>query len=108
MSNIIDELSLTSFLLYVKGEICKLSTSYIKQWFKIRNREMYAKAFKKCTAFSAWVAQSVKHPTLISDQVMISPFMSSSPASGSVLTVQPAWDSLSLSLSPPLSLPLHC
>ena len=34
----------------------------------------------------AWVAQSVKWPT--SAQVMISPFVSSSPASGSVLT---AW-----------------
>ena len=34
----------------------------------------------------AWVAQSVKHPT--SAQVMISQFVSSSPASGSVLTAQ--------------------
>ena len=48
----------------------------------------------------AWVAQSVKRPALA--QVMISHFMSSSPASGSVLTAQslePASDSLSPSLS---------
>ena len=47
----------------------------------------------------AWVAQSVKHPT--SAQVMISQSMSSSPASGSVLTAQslePVSDSVSPSL----------
>ena len=50
----------------------------------------------------AWVAQSVKRPT--SAQVMISRFVSSSPTSGSVLTVQslkPASDSVSPSLSAP-------
>ena len=48
----------------------------------------------------AWVAQSVKHPTLA--QVMISRSVSSSPALGSVLTAQslePVSDSVSLSLS---------
>ena len=56
-----------------------------------------------------WVAQSVKRPT--SSQVTISRSVSSSPASGSVLTAQslePASDSVSLSLSlsapPPLML----
>ena len=47
----------------------------------------------------AWVAQSVKRPT--SAQVMISRSMSSSPASGSVLTAQslePVSDSVSPSL----------
>ena len=53
------------------------------------------------------MAQSVKHPTMA--QVMISWVLSSSPASGSVLTAQglePASDSLSLflSASPPLML----
>ena len=48
----------------------------------------------------AWVAQSLK--CLTSAQVMISRFMSSSPASGSVLT---AW-SLHRILYLPLSLPL--
>ena len=46
------------------------------------------------------MAQSVEHPT--SAQVMISQFVTSSPALGSVLTAQslePAWDSVSLSLS---------
>ena len=46
------------------------------------------------------MAQSVKHPT--SAQVMISRSVSSSPASGSVLTAQspePVTDSVSLSLS---------
>ena len=50
----------------------------------------------------AWVAQSVKRPT--SAQVMISRFVGSSPALGSVLTVQslePALDSMSPSLSAP-------
>ena len=49
----------------------------------------------------AWVAQSVKHPTLA--QVMISQSMSSSPTSGCVLTAQslkPDSDSFSLSLCP--------
>ena len=50
----------------------------------------------------AWVAQSVERPT--SAQVMISRSVSSSPASGSVLTAQslePASDSVSPSLSAP-------
>ena len=50
----------------------------------------------------AWVAQSVKRPT--SAQVMISRSVSSSPASGSVLTAQslePVSDSVSPSLSDP-------
>ena len=57
-------------------------------------------------AGGTWVSQSAKRPT--SAQVMISRFVSSSPASGSVLTAQslePASDSVSLFLSlsaPPL------
>ena len=50
----------------------------------------------------AWVARLVKR--LTSAQVMISPFVSSSPASGSVLTarsLEPASDSVSPSLSAP-------
>ena len=55
----------------------------------------------------AWVAQSVRR--LASAHVVISRFVSSSPASGSVLTAQsrePALDSVSPSLSapPPLML----
>ena len=49
--------------------------------------------------WGAWAAQSVKRPT--SAQVMISRFVISSPASGSVLT---AWSLLQI-LSPPLSVP---
>ena len=55
----------------------------------------------------AWVAQSVERQT--SAQVMISQFMGSSPASGSVLTEQslePASDSVSPSLSAPPRLAL--
>ena len=51
------------------------------------------------TRRGAWVAQSVKPPTLA--QVMISQSVSSSPASGSVLTAQslePVSDSVSPSL----------
>ena len=59
--------------------------------------------------WGAWVAQSIKHLTLA--QVMISRFMILSPVSGSVLTaksLEPASDSVSLSLSspPPLTLSL--
>ena len=53
-------------------------------------------------SWDAWVAQSVKRPTLA--QVMISWFVSLSPASDSVLTAQslePASDSVSPSLSAP-------
>ena len=52
-------------------------------------------------ALGAWVAQLVKH--LTSAQVMISLFMSSSPALGSVLTAQslePTSHCVSSSLSP--------
>ena len=54
-------------------------------------------------SWGAWVAQLVKCPT--SAQVMISWFVSLSPASGSVLTarsLEPASDSVSPSLSLPL------
>ena len=57
---------------------------------------------RKLFSRDAWVAQSVKHLTLA--QVMISRFVSSSPASGSGLTAQSqelAWDSVSPSLSAP-------
>ena len=61
--------------------------------------------FKKDSLFGGtWVAQSAKR--LTSAQIMISPSVSSSPASGSMLTAQslePAVDSVSPSLS---SLPL--
>ena len=52
--------------------------------------------------WGTWVAQSVERPT--SAQVMVSLSMSSSPASGSVLTAQglePALDSVSPSASTP-------
>ena len=59
-------------------------------------------ANKRVLGRGAWVVQSVGRPT--SAQVMISQFMSLSPASGSVLTAQsrePALDSVSPSLSAP-------
>ena len=69
---------------------------------------------KASCSWGAWVAQSIKHPTLA--QVMISRFVGSSPASGSVLTarslepgawsLEPASDSVSPSLS--LFLPHLC
>ena len=61
-----------------------------------------ARETKANTNWGAWVAQSVEHPT--SAQVMISQSVSSSPASGSVLTAQslePASDSMSPSFSAP-------
>ena len=68
-------------------------------------------ASKSTVIWGAWVAQSVKHPTLA--QVMISRSVNSSPVSGSVLTAQslePVSDPVSPSLSAPplfmLSLPV--
>ena len=54
------------------------------------------------TLWGDWVARSVERPT--SAQVMISQFVSSSPASGSVLTAQ-SLESASDSVSPSLSVP---
>ena len=79
----------------------------------ISNLEFYTQTIclpsvnNKSFSGGSWVVQSVKRPT--SAQVMISLFMSSGPASGSVLTAQslePASDSGSPSLSvpPPLML----
>ena len=56
----------------------------------------------ECSRWGVWVAQSVGRPT--SAQVMISQFVGSSPASGSVLMAQslePVLDSVSPSLSAP-------
>ena len=65
---------------------------------------LYSHTFtqKYVVIWGAWVAQSVKRPTLA--QVTISRSVSSSPASGSVLTAQslePVSDSVSPSLSAP-------
>ena len=68
---------------------------------KQRNIKIQNKKNTLCKMlWGAWVAWSVKRPTLA--QVMVSWFVSSSPASGSVLTAQnlePALDSVSPSLS---------
>ena len=63
--------------------------------------------YENLRVWVVWVVQLVQHPTLA--QVMISQFVSSSPASGSVLTAQslePASGSVSPFLSAPLCLPL--
>ena len=68
----------------------------------VRNGSTYHLWSVENTSRGAWVAQSVERPT--SAQVMISPSVSSSPASGSVLTAQslePASDCVSPSLSAP-------
>ena len=68
-----------------------------------RKNRLTACMFKNQFIFrSTWVVQLVKRST--SAQVMISQFVGSSPASGSVLTAQslePASDSVSPSLSAP-------
>ena len=56
-------------------------------------------------SWGTWVAQSVGH--LTSAQVMSSQSVSSSPASGPVLTAQ-SLEPASDSVSPSLSLPLSC
>ena len=76
-----------------------------KGLLKDASQKKKKKKKKRCISGGAWVAQSVKHLTLA--QVMISQFMGSSPASGSVLTarsVEPESDSVSPSLSAPPSL----
>ena len=73
----------------------------------LQNYEKQGDNLKWTPEWGAWMAQSVKH--LISAQVMISRFVGSSPASGSVLTagsLEPALDSVSPSLSAPLLLVL--
>ena len=65
---------------------------------------IFLSAENRNVVWGAWVAQSVKRPT--SAQVMISRLVSSSPASGSVLTagsLEPVSDYVSPSLSLPLS-----
>ena len=65
------------------------------------------RTFNKGGRRGAWVAHSIKHPA--SAQVVISRFVGSSPASGSVLTarsLEPALDSASPSLSAPAPLVL--
>ena len=67
--------------------------------------EYYQRIIESKGDRGTWVAQSVGRPT--SAQVTISRFVSSSPASGSVLTAQilePALDSV----SPSLLLPCSC
>ena len=75
---------------------------------RIQNSEIIM--LKKKLSGSAWESQSVKRPT--SAQVMISQSVSSSPASGSMLTAQslePPSDSVSPPLSaPPLLAPCLC
>ena len=61
---------------------------------------MWMRFVKYKALWGAWVGQLIKCPTSV--QVMISRFMGSSPALGSVLTAQslePASDSVFLSLS---------
>ena len=67
-----------------------------------KRRERTGVLNQKILSRGAWVAQSVKRPT--SAQVMISRFVGSSPALGSVPTAQslePASESVSPSLSAP-------
>ena len=90
-------------LSFEKLYILLMELSQTDQWdiiiLNLISKEM---GLKNLVAWGIWVAQSVKRPT--SAQVMISRLVSSSPASGSVLTAQslePALDSVSPSLSNP-------
>ena len=81
----------------------KLYKSMIWKW----NCKAITYAIKVISGWGTWVVQWFEQPT--SAQVVISRFVSSSPASGSVLTaqrLQPASNSVSPSLSdpPPLTL----
>ena len=100
----------------IKGNECK-SVEWMNKWMnRVTMSTLYllqvrinkhCKWWKKTKQNNrgSWVAQWVRHPT--SAQVMISTFVSLSPALGSVLTAQslePASDSVSPSLSAPPSL----
>ena len=76
-----------------------ISKSYILKYSPIKDY------VKKYLIRGAWVAQSVKRPTLA--QVMILLSVSSSPTSGSVLTAQSLEPAL-VSVSPSLSMLLPC
>ena len=67
---------------------------------------IFENVFENVPHWGAWVAQLVKHPTLDFSSGHDVMFVSSSPMSGSELSVESAWDSLppSLSASPLLSL----
>ena len=60
---------------------------------------------KNSKSRGTWVAQSVERWTILT-QVMIPRLWDWAPLSGSVLGLEPVWDSLSLSLAAPLPLPL--
>ena len=81
------------------GRLFNLS---VPQFTQLYNGDHSSFAFRIAEWWGAWVAQSVKCPT--SAWVMIAQFVSSSPASGSVLTarsLEPASDSVSLPVSAP-------
>ena len=81
-----------------------LANSYILKIFSYHYTKGFLSDNINDIIWDAWVAQLVKHPTLA--QVMISQFVSSSPALGSVLTAQslkPASDSVSPLCPPPLA-----
>ena len=72
--------------------------------FSLKNKQTLKKNFfLNIQSRGVWVAQSVERPT--SAQVMISQLVSSSPASGYVLTSQ-SLESASASVTPSLSAPL--
>ena len=80
--------------------VFNLNSGVVRIWQYSVSFRGAAKGFNNSRG--AWVAQSVGRPTLA--QVTISRSVSSSPASGSVLTargLEPAWDSVSPSLSAP-------
>ena len=75
---------------------------YVKCLGHSQAQDKHTHAFKNEGLADAWVAQSVEQQT--SAQVMLSRSVSSSPASGSVLTarsLEPASDAVSPSLSAP-------
>ena len=107
--------TITSMYFSSKCEGCHFSLRVNNSWFSFlvfsvgaRCSKGYADIYLKVSILKMeyfrgpWVVQSVKRPTLA--QVMISQFVSSSHASGSVLTAQslePASHSVSPSLSAP-------
>ena len=94
-----------------KSRLKNVNLGVLRRYVVVRTMKMMKLAglacivwFKSCKYRGTWVAQLAAVKRLTSAQVMISQFVNLSPVLGSVLTawsLEPAWDSVSPSLSAP-------
>ena len=69
-------------------------------FYKCQLGQVFVVLFKTFISWDAWLVQSVKHLTLDFSSGHDPRVLGSSSMSGSVLSIEPAWDSLSVSLCP--------